>query len=254
MDKNKMNMYGITSFPDFEGKKAYILGGAFFGDVVRLFAEAGFERADSVEEADVVVFSGGTDVNPALYGAQRHPRTQASNTTRDEYEKAVYELALKEGKIMYGICRGAQFLHVMNGGELWQHVEGHAGPDHLIYDLDDDLCVEVTSYHHQMLALNTKLEVLAVCVDQISRRFESDTMTLALGESETEIEIEAGYYLDTKCLFVQGHPEVGSPEYRSWSMAKLKDFMMGYMDSDRPADDMDVESALELWRQQTRCM
>jgi gamma-glutamyl-gamma-aminobutyrate hydrolase PuuD len=240
-----------TQLPQFEGKKALILGGAFFGDVVRLFAEAGFERATTVEDADVVVFNGGVDVDPELYGASRHPRTQTPSKQRDEYEKAVYAEALDRDKIMFGICRGAQFLHVMNGGELWQDVEGHSGRDHEIYDCENDVFVTATSYHHQMLALNTTIDVLAVCKDQISHRFESDTMRLDIVKGDVEIEIEAGYYKETKCLFVQGHPEVGSPEYRSWSMSALKDFMDGHMfDTESPADDPDIESQIELWRAQ----
>jgi len=246
--------YGITRLPDFSGKKALILGGAFFGSVVGLFAEAGFERATTVEDADVVVFNGGVDVNPELYGASRHPMTQTPNTDRDNYEKAVFDECVMQGKPMFGICRGAQFLHVMNGGELWQDVEGHSGPDHFIYDCEDDVFVMATSYHHQMLTLNQDITVLAVCKDQVSRRFESDTYKLQLGKgpADVEIEIEAGYYKDTKCLFVQGHPEVGSKEYRSWSMSKLHDFMEGLMFDEEPGKETavgeDIESQIELWR------
>lgn len=241
--------YAIKTMPDFSGKKALVLGGAFHGSIAMLFAEAGFERATTVDDADVIVFAGGVDVDPALYKAERHPATQRPSIERDTYEKAVYEECVEKGKIMFGICRGAQFLHVMNGGELWQDVEGHAGPDHLIYDIEEGVLVKATSLHHQMLQLNQKIEVLAVCKDQISRRFETDNMKLVLGaKDDVEIEIEAGYYKDTKCLFVQGHPEVGSAEYRSWSMHKLHDFMEGYMfDDEAPAED-DVETRIEMWR------
>jgi len=245
--------YSFTTMPDFAGKKALILGGAFFGSVVSLFAECGFSRAATVEDADVVVFNGGVDVDPELYGASAHPKTQSPNKQRDEYEKAVYDECVVQGKPMFGICRGAQFLHVMNGGELWQDVDGHAGLDHFIYDCEDDVFVKATSYHHQMLCLNQNINVLAVCKDQISHRFESDTFKLTLASpGDVEIEIEAGYYKDTKCLFVQGHPEVGSKEYRSWSMSKLYDFMEGSMFDEEPGKEPsvgeDIESQIELWR------
>lgn len=246
--------YGIKRLPDFSGKKALILGGAFFGSVVQLFAEAGFERATTVEEADVVVFNGGVDVDPELYGASKHPMTQTPNKQRDAYEKAVYDECVIQGKFMYGICRGAQFLAAMNGSQLWQHVENHSGPDHWIYDVEDDVFVKATSYHHQMIALDGKIEVLAVCKDQISRTFESDTFKLTLGnDADVEIEIEAGYYKDTKCLFVQGHPEVGNAEYRSWCMSKLMDFMQGYMFDEEPGAEPgeDIESQIELWRSES---
>lgn len=212
----------------FTGKKALVLNGAFYGSCVALFVAAGFEIVHEVEEADVVVFIGGVDVDPTLYGQKRISQTQAPSTARDNEEKEVYARALKRGIPMFGICRGAQLLHVLNGGQLWQHVDNHAGPDHLIYDCEDDVFVSATSYHHQMLALNEKIEIIAVTKDQISHRFLSDTMTVNLAReganADVEIEIEAGCYWDTKCFFVQGHPEVGSQEYKSWTMAKFCDF------------------------------
>lgn len=212
--------YRSTEMPDFEGKKAFVLGGAFSGAIRGLMLEAGFEPARSLIDADVVVFSGGEDVNPALYGEKPHRSTYFTES-RDAYEKSVYDVCLKDKKFMFGICRGAQFLHVMNGGRLWQNVEGH-GRSHMIVDLDDDVRVEATSIHHQMLRDNNRLVVVAICEEQVSKTFEAENTYFRLGEKSMEKEIEAGIYPETGCFFVQGHPEVGSPEYRSWTMNKLK--------------------------------
>lgn len=233
-DETKEEMiYEATNLPDFEGRKVFVLPGAFFASCVRMMAEAGFERADSVDEADLVVFIGGVDVNPELYGQEKLPQTQALNKARDDYEKEVYDKCIRRGTPMFGICRGAQFLHVMNGGQLWQDVEGHGGEDHWIYDREEDVYVLANSYHHQMLALSldSKLEVLAVCKDQISKTFKSSDLIINVdttkpGDEGREVEIEAGYYSDTKCFFVQGHPEVSSPEFRSWCLHKLNDFVL----------------------------
>lgn len=228
MTIDNINVWGIKEMPSFEGWKAFVLPGAFYGQCVSLFAKAGFERAVSVEEADVVVFIGGVDVNPELYGERAIAQTQMPSPARDNLEIEVYKKCIELGKPMYGICRGAQFLHVMNDGTLWQHVEGHAGPDHYIYDTEDDCLVMATSLHHQMLALNDRIDVLAVCKDQISKKFHSADMVLDLekegSNASVEIEIEAGIYWDTRCFFVQGHPEVGSEEYQSWAMHKFWDF------------------------------
>lgn len=225
---DNVNVWAIKEMPSFEGWKAFVLPGAFYGQCVALFAKAGFERAVSVEEADVVVFIGGVDVNPELYGERAIAQTQMPSPARDNLEIEVYKKCIELGKPMYGICRGAQFLHAMNDGTLWQHVEGHAGPDHYIYDTEDDCLVMATSLHHQMLALNDRIDVLAVCKDQISRKFHSADMVLDLdregSNASVEIEIEAGIYWDTRCFFVQGHPEVGSEEYQSWAMTKFWEF------------------------------
>jgi len=208
--------------PQFTGKTAYVLGGAFAGSIRQLMMEAGFTAAKSLIDADVVVFSGGEDVNPALYGEKPH-RTTYFTESRDAYEKQVYDTCVKDKKFMFGICRGAQFLHVMNGGTLWQNVQGHGGRSHLIVDLEDDVRVSATSIHHQMLKDNNRLVVIAVCEEQVSKVFESETMTVTLAaDTAFEKEIEAGLYPDTGCFFVQGHPEVGEDGYRCWTMNKLK--------------------------------
>ena len=239
---DNINVWDIVEIPAFEGKKAFVLPGAFYGACVALMAKAGFERAVNVEEADVVVFIGGVDVDPKLYGEEIIAQTQTPSKERDALEQAVYDKCVEMGKVMFGICRGAQFLHVMNGGALWQDVKGHAGPSHWIYDTEDDCLVWATSLHHQMLAINNRMDVLAVCKDQISDEFRSADMVLDLkkegANAAVEVEIEAGMYWDTKCFFVQGHPEVGDPEYQSWSLFKLQEFMEAL---DEIEDPLDVE-------------
>jgi gamma-glutamyl-gamma-aminobutyrate hydrolase PuuD len=208
-----------STFPKVSGKKAYVLPGAFFGHCVLLMAEAGYTKANSVEEADVVVFVGGEDINPVLY--DQKAVCSYFNRSRDDYEISVYKEAQALGKVCFGICRGAQFLHAMNGGQLWQDVNNHAGKNHLIIDLDEDVRVEVTSMHHQMLQDSDNLEIIAVTEHQVATSFLDENLHLTGDNANNEVEIEAGCYHDTKCFFVQGHPEVGSVYYKTWTMTKL---------------------------------
>lgn len=219
--------WGVKTLPDFKGKKAFVLPGAFYGSCVALLAEAGFLRANSVAEADVVVFIGGEDINPKLY-EQENVKAWFTQE-RDDLEVEIYKRAQELGKVCFGICRGAQFLHAMNGGILWQDVNNHGGRAHWIVDLDEDVRVMATSMHHQMLQDNDSLLTIAVTEEQVATSFMDENLHINLEgkgvNQEHEIEIEAGAYEKTRCFFVQGHPEVGSPEYRSWCMQKLKDFM-----------------------------
>lgn len=224
---NGTKEWAIKDCPSFGNRKAFVLPGAFYPDIVVLMAESGLGKASSIEEADVVVFAGGSDINPALY--QQRPLVGTHfNPDRDVLEEAIYHECIKQDKIMFGICRGAQFLHAMNGGELWQDVVGHDS-SHTIIDIDEDVRVEATSLHHQMLQINTKITIIAVCEDQISTKFKDENMFIDLSKeglnAGAELEIEAGCYEDTKCFFVQGHPEIGSLEYRAWTMCKLLGFV-----------------------------
>ncbi len=84
---------------------------------------------DGVEETldalDAVVFTGGSDVDPALYGEDAHPETTGIVRMRDDGELALLRAALDRDMPVLGICRGIQVLNVGMGGDLDQHLEGH---------------------------------------------------------------------------------------------------------------------------------
>lgn len=90
---------------------------------------------DSVAERilsglDGLVITGGRDVDPATYGAQRHPATDeagADSQARDAFEFALLRAALRRGVPVLGICRGAQVVNVALGGTLHQHLPDVVG-------------------------------------------------------------------------------------------------------------------------------
>ena len=173
--------------PEFHHMKAYILPGTFFADTVQLFASCGFQRAATIDEADVVVFIGGADVDPSLYGQKALPTTYTA-VNRDKVEILAYEQALAKNKFMFGICRGAQFLHVMNGGELWQDVNRHAGPDHWIVDLDDDFRILSNSLHHQMIKASDDLQIIAVTEEQTATTFKDENLFVNIAAGDAYLQ------------------------------------------------------------------
>ncbi|OBG32529.1 gamma-glutamyl-gamma-aminobutyrate hydrolase [Mycobacterium sp. E3198] len=83
-----------------------------------------------LDSLDALVITGGYDVNPAHYGQEPHPATDAPRTDRDGLELTLLRGALDRGLPVLGICRGAQVLNVAFGGTLHQHlpeVLGHNG-------------------------------------------------------------------------------------------------------------------------------
>jgi putative glutamine amidotransferase len=70
-----------------------------------------------------LVLTGGTDVDPALYGEARHPETETPDTERDQVEASLYEQALARDLPVLAICRGLQLLNVAAGGNLIQHLD-----------------------------------------------------------------------------------------------------------------------------------
>jgi putative glutamine amidotransferase len=72
---------------------------------------------------DALILTGGAgDVNPELYGEERHPETGPVQEERDAYELALARAAIERGVPTLGICRGMEVLNVVYGGRIEQHL------------------------------------------------------------------------------------------------------------------------------------
>ncbi|MBA3401711.1 MAG: gamma-glutamyl-gamma-aminobutyrate hydrolase family protein [Actinobacteria bacterium] len=85
--------------------------------------------AETLETLDGIVFSGGADIDPSLYGAEPHPETDTPQTRRDAGEMALLEAALERDMPTLAICRGFQLLNIVRGGDLVQHLPEEVGSD-----------------------------------------------------------------------------------------------------------------------------
>lgn len=79
---------------------------------------------------DGLVVSGGADVDPGRYGAERGPHTDEPRYDRDDWEVELVLGAIDRGMPVLAICRGAQLLNVALGGSLVQHVPDISKTDH----------------------------------------------------------------------------------------------------------------------------
>jgi putative glutamine amidotransferase len=74
-----------------------------------------------------LVLSGGPDLDPVAYGADRHGRLGPTWRALDEPELTLARLADERGLPILGICRGLQTLNVARGGTLHQHLPDLVG-------------------------------------------------------------------------------------------------------------------------------
>jgi putative glutamine amidotransferase len=163
---------------------------------------------DVLEALDGIVFCGGGDIDPAHWGAPKHPATEA-DAVRDASELILMRAALEADLPMLGVCRGLQMMAVATGGSLHQHlpdIVGHerhraaAGTDPLAAGASDygrhDVVVEedtmarglfgraltVNSFHHQAIADPGEFRPVGWCPDdQIIEIVEHPGKSFALG-------------------------------------------------------------------------
>jgi putative glutamine amidotransferase len=85
--------------------------------------------ADLLARLDGLVLSGGGDIDPARYGADRDPATDPANPARDDAEIELAQRAIAAGLPLLAICRGLQVVNVALGGTLHQHLPALVGHD-----------------------------------------------------------------------------------------------------------------------------
>ena len=169
------------------------------------------------KDIDLVLFTGGEDVNPAHYNENIGKYTHI-NSNRDKKEIDTF-YSFKGKSFLLGICRGNQLLTILSGGKLIQHVEGHCRDHSMV--LNNSLKYNITSSHHQMIYpfdLNEKdYELIAY-----SEYFQSNTYLNGDNEeielSNNFLEPEIVYYKKTNALCIQGHPEWNHCEKRTSQM------------------------------------
>lgn len=130
---------------------------------------------------DGLIFSGGADIDPALYGdTEVHPATYDISAERDRFELDLMNGAIERDLPVLCICRGIQVLNVALGGSLVQHIDDQVEnalthrqqeisiaankPSHQVVFVEgslaaqvfDEQSIPVNSFHHQSIAVPTQ--------------------------------------------------------------------------------------------------
>jgi putative glutamine amidotransferase len=90
------------------------------------------------ERLDAVLLPGGPDVDPVIYGAERHPETKEVDDARDSLELTLARWTYADDRPLFGICRGHQVMNVAFGGTLIQDIPSLV-PTEFRHDTPDTL-------------------------------------------------------------------------------------------------------------------
>ena len=143
-----------------------------------------------------LIFIGGLDYPPELYGQQVHPKTEPAHERRVKSDRILLELALEMKLPILGICAGMQLLNIYFGGRLIQHIDAmdtHFGekyhPIHIlggrwlpqIFSREE---ITVNSNHHQAVDpehIGKGLQVVAKAEDGMIEALEYESEQMVLG-------------------------------------------------------------------------
>lgn len=197
---------------DYDG-----LYGKFWSSLGQLIQREEFLRDPG--NCDLVCFTGGEDVSPELY--KHRNLASHNNHRRDELEVKLFTIAQEFSLPMTGICRGSQFLNVMCGGTMVQHLQrDHGGANHVCETLEGQK-FPVTSSHHQMSVLGEGGIFLAWAEKRLSPRdliYDGDIPKSVLDPNDPELVrvTEAFSYPERRVFACQHHPEWQNPKEKAW--------------------------------------
>jgi putative glutamine amidotransferase len=153
---------------------------------------------------DGLLLAGGSDMDPASYGAEPHATTVGTVPERDAFELALARRAIERDMPFLGICRGMQVMNVARGGTLTQHLPDDYGhedhrrslgtfdnADHDVRLAHDSLAARAAreelhgtkSHHHQGVErVGEGLEVTGwATIDDLPEALEVPANRFALG-------------------------------------------------------------------------
>lgn len=150
---------GITTYHrSGEDRLAFSLPSAYVdavrvADGIPLLLPPGEDRPEELLEGlDGVVFGGGGDLDPSLFGGEVHGSNYFVDAERDAFELTLLAAALERRLPTLAICRGLQVVNVLRGGGLHAHL-----PDVVGEEIDHRESQQRHTHHAVRLAPDSRL-------------------------------------------------------------------------------------------------
>ena len=177
-----------------------------------------------IDSCDGVIFAGGNDFDPDLYGGDRS-LVETYSREDDDKSLSILDYCIGLQKPIFGICRGMQLINIYYGGSLY---------DDIAKQFSDKICHRnkdnTLAYHDISISPDTRLMKIAKSdrLEVNSYHHEGikdlgDGLAVSARSDDGLIEaIENPYY--PYMIGVQWHPEINYEE-NDLSKRLLKDFI-----------------------------
>lgn len=112
---------------------------------------------DMLDGLDGLMFSGGEDIDPSWYEAEKSEKCGNANQARDLFELMLFKKATDRNIPILGVCRGQQLINVAMGGTLYQDLPSEKPSDikHGVYENSfvpaHDISIEAGSLLSELL-------------------------------------------------------------------------------------------------------
>ena len=158
--------------------------------------------AEIMHGLDGLILSGGGDIHPSLYDGLHHETLYNMDHVRDAAEFELAKYIIKNKIPCLAICRGAQMINVVQGGNLHEHLVDHFGEKVLhrqpprtsvthrvhvesnskLSTIVGSKTISVSSWHHQSIKqLGKDLKVVATAEDGVIEAIEMQSHPWLLG-------------------------------------------------------------------------
>lgn len=174
---------------------------------VLIFDLKGLETDSAIkllETCDGIVFTGGEDVDPSIYGSVADSALCKTDTVRDKLEFALVKKAFKLKIPVLGICRGLQLINVNQKGTLVTDIPTYY-PNAIVHKCED----YTSCFHKVSIDGNTLLQEVS----------KADTGTVNTNHHQAIARLGEG-------LKISAHAEDGLPEAMEWADPKDKGYLM----------------------------
>lgn len=223
---------GIFIFLRSGKKKVLIIGtspriGSEYHNIAKnynydLYISSGLGNVDDAREmirdADGVIFAGGMDFDPSLYGSNHYDLVEEYFPDDDRDDLKLLSLAIEENKPILGICRGMQLINIYYGGSLYEDIPTQVG-DYVSHRGDEN----TFSYHN--ISFNENSTIYDKLGGETTRNVNSmhhegiktlaDGLMITAQSDDGIIEAIENPYYNSFMMGVQWHPEYNGGELDS---------------------------------------
>ncbi|MFW6022733.1 MAG: gamma-glutamyl-gamma-aminobutyrate hydrolase family protein [Halanaerobiaceae bacterium] len=156
-----------------------------------------------VNKIDGLLLTGGSDIDPLIYGENPLPGIRGIDPLRDGFEIDLVRYARKKKLPILGVCKGCQVLNISFGGTLYQDIASQLDnvlkhnqeaprwyathrvnirKDTVLHEIIGKTTIKVNSIHHQSIKnISPSFNISAEADDNIIEAIEYKTDDFIMG-------------------------------------------------------------------------